>query len=424
MDTVAEDGCAYTADGRHAVFGALPGEKVIAVPVARKRKRLYLRSTEVLASSSHRVTPMCKAASFCGGCSFQHASHAYQLELKQAEVQQKFGQITPREWMEPISALSYGYRTKARLGVKYVDKKDRVLVGFREKMKPYIADIESCPILVDPVSSLIEPLIELISGLSEPRTIPQIEVACGDSDVALIFRHMAAMSDEDMQKLKSFGHEQSVQMFLQPEGLDSTHKIHPQDNDDLLHYRLPDYGLVFQFSPQDFTQVNLAVNRQMVARAVALLDIDPSDEVFDAFCGIGNFSLAISRFAKKVTGAEQSASSIARARENARLNGVENVSFVVEDLQLETSEINGLKGVNKVLLDPPRSGAEAMVKRLASSNVVRIVYVSCNPETLARDIGILENQGFELRSAGIIDMFPHTTHVESIALLVRQGLPH
>ena len=424
MDTVAEDGCAYTADGKHAVFGALPGEKVIAVPVARKRKRLYLRSTEVLASSSHRVTPMCKAASFCGGCSFQHASHAYQLELKQAQVQQKFGQITPSEWMEPISAPTYGYRTKARLGVKYVDKKDRVLVGFREKMKPYITDIENCPILVDPVSNLIEPLIELISGLSEPRTIPQIEVACGDSDVALIFRHMAAMSDEDMQKLQSFGEEQSVQMFLQPEGLDSTHKIFPQDNDDLLRYRLPDYDLVFQFSPQDFTQVNLAVNRQMVARAVALLDIDPSDEVFDAFCGIGNFSLAISRFAKKVTGAEQSASSIARARENARLNGVENVSFVVEDLQLETSEINGLEGANKVLLDPPRSGAEAMVKRLAGSNVVRVVYVSCNPETLARDIGILENQGFELRSAGIIDMFPHTTHVESIALLVRQGLPH
>ncbi len=424
MDTVAEDGCAYTADGKHAVFGALPGEKVIAVPVARKRKRLYLRSTEVLASSSHRVTPMCKAASFCGGCSFQHASHAYQLELKQAQVQQKFGQITPSEWMEPISAPTYGYRTKARLGVKYVDKKDRVLVGFREKMKPYITDIENCPILVDPVSNLIEPLIELISGLSEPRTIPQIEVACGDSDVALIFRHMAAMSDEDMQKLRSFGEEQSVQMFLQPEGLDSTHKIFPQDNDDLLRYRLPDYDLVFQFSPQDFTQVNLAVNRQMVARAVALLDIDPSDEVFDAFCGIGNFSLAISRFAKKVTGAEQSASSIARARENARLNGVENVSFVVEDLQLETSEINGLEGANKVLLDPPRSGAEAMVKRLAGSNVVRVVYVSCNPETLARDIGILENQGFELRSAGIIDMFPHTTHVESIALLVRQGLPH
>ena len=424
MDTVAEDGCAYTADGKHAVFGALPGEKVIAVPVARKRKRLYLRSTEVLVSSSHRVTPMCKAASFCGGCSFQHASHAYQLELKQAQVQQKFGQITPSEWMEPISAPTYGYRTKARLGVKYVDKKDRVLVGFREKMKPYITDIENCPILVDPVSNLIEPLIELISGLSEPRTIPQIEVACGDSDVALIFRHMAAMSDEDMQKLQSFGEEQSVQMFLQPEGLDSTHKIFPQDNDDLLRYRLPDYDLVFQFSPQDFTQVNLAVNRQMVARAVALLDIDPSDEVFDAFCGIGNFSLAISRFAKKVTGAEQSASSIARARENARLNGVENVSFVVEDLQLETSEINGLEGANKVLLDPPRSGAEAMVKRLAGSNVVRVVYVSCNPETLARDIGILENQGFELRSAGIIDMFPHTTHVESIALLVRQGLPH
>ena len=222
---MAKDGCAYTEDGKQAVFGALPGEKVIAVPVARKRKRLYLRSTEVLDSSSHRVTPMCKAASFCGGCSFQHASHAYQLELKQAQVQQTFGQITPREWMEPISAPYYGYRTKARLGVKYVDKKDRVLVGFREKMKPYITDIENCPILVDPVSNLIEPLIELIGGLSEPRTIPQIEVACGDIDVALIFRHIAAMSDEDLQKLQSFGHEHSVQMFLQPEGLDSTHKI-------------------------------------------------------------------------------------------------------------------------------------------------------------------------------------------------------
>ena len=419
VETVAKHGCAYTADGKHAVFGALPGEKVIAVPVARKRKRLYLRSTEVVTSSSHRVTPLCKAASFCGGCSFQHASHAYQLALKQAQVQQTFDQIVPGEWMEPIFAPPYGYRTKARLGVKYVDKKGRVLVGFREKMKPYITDIENCPILVDPVSNLIEPLIELISGLSQPTTIPQIEVACGDSDVALIFRHLAAMSEDDLQKLQSFGHEQSVQMFLQPEGLDSTHKIFPQDNTDVLHYELPDYGLVFQFSPQDFTQVNLPVNRLMVAKAIELLDIDPTDQVFDAFCGIGNFSLAISRFARKVTGAEQSASSIARARENARLNGVENVSFFVEDLQSEIAESNSLKGINKVLLDPPRSGAEAMVKRLASSDVSRVVYVSCNPETLARDIAILENQGFELQSAGIIDMFPHTTHVESIALLVR-----
>ncbi|MGV0034692.1 MAG: 23S rRNA (uracil(1939)-C(5))-methyltransferase RlmD [Candidatus Azotimanducaceae bacterium WSBS_2022_MAG_OTU7] len=421
VETVANDGCGYTADGKLAVFGALPLEKVIAVPVTRKRRRLYMRSTEVLTSSSHRVEPKCKAAAFCGGCSFQHASHAYQLELKQAQVQQALGAIAPGEWLEPISASSYGYRTKARLGVKYVDKKGRVLVGFREKMKPYIADIDSCPILVDPVSRLIEPLVELISGLNEPKTIPQIEVACGDSDVALIFRHLEAMADEDLQKLQSFGHNHSTQMFLQPGGIGSTHKIFPQDDNDLLHYRLPDYDLDFEFSPQDFTQVNLPVNRLMVARAIELLDIDSSDEVLDAFCGIGNFSLAISRFAKKVTGAEQSASSIARARDNARLNGVENVSFLVEDLQLETSEINGLEGVNKVLLDPPRSGAEAMVKRLASSNVDRVVYVSCNPETLARDIGILKTKGFELRSAGIIDMFPHTTHVESIALLVRQG---
>ena len=419
LDNIRGDGCSYTKDGRHAVFGALPGEKVIGVPVVRKRKRLYLRSIEVLMPSNERVEPRCAVASFCGGCSFQHASKAFQLETKLMQFREALGATVPQEWLNPIFANSYAYRTKARLGVKYVDKKERVLVGFREKMKPYITDTGCCPVLVDPVSKLIQPLISLISVLSNPKSIPQIEVACGDEEVALIFRHLKAVPDADLQKFRLFGKEKSVQVFLQPRGIDTTHKVFPQDGQELLEYRLPDYDLVFKFSPQDFTQVNLAVNRLMVGKALELLDLEPSDHVLDAFCGIGNFSLPISRFVRRVTGVEQSLGSVLRARDNARLNEVKNAAFLVQNLYVEKLEIDNLKDINKVLLDPPRSGAEALVRKLGSSEIARIVYISCNPETLARDIKILEKDGYTLSSAGIIDMFPHTTHVESMALLVR-----
>ena len=419
LDSIRGDGCSYTDDGRHAVFGALPGEKVIGVPVARKRKRLYLRSVEVITPASQRVEPQCTVASFCGGCSFQHASKAFQLECKLTQVRLALGATVPQEWLSPIFSNSYAYRTKARLGVKYVDKKERVLIGFREKMKPYITDTECCPVLVDPVSNLIQPLISLISGLSDPKSIPQIEVACGDTEVALIFRHLTAVPAADLRKLRLFGREKSVQMFLQPRGIDSTHKVFPQDDQELLEYRLPDYDLLFKFSPQDFTQVNLAVNRLMVGKALELLDLESSDHVLDAFCGIGNFSLPISRFVRRVTGAEQSLGSVLRARDNARLNEVKNVSFFVQNLYVDNPEIDILKDNDKALLDPPRSGAEALVRKLAISEIDRIVYISCNPETLARDIKVLEEGGYKLQSAGIIDMFPHTTHVESIALLVR-----
>lgn len=422
VSSLSSDGCGYSEDGSLAVHGALAGETVTAVPITRKRKKLYLRTTEVACASEHRVTPPCSAAAFCGGCSFQHVAHAEQLRIKQSMLAGELGSLAPGNWLLPLTAGQLGYRSKARLGVKHVLKKDRVLVGFREKLKPYIADIDQCPVLVSPVATLITPLAELISQLSVPSCVPQIELAAGDDDTALIFRHLEPLSDGDHEQLRGFGEAHQIQIFLQPGGIDTTWKLYPQDSQQLLTYSLPDYGLSFEFSPLDFTQVNLAVNREMVNVALSLLELTDADVVFDAFCGIGNFSLAMARDAHSVIGAEHAAASIDRAQANARRNDVVNTRFLVADLHDDALKMDDFLRCNKVLLDPPRSGAEVLVKKLAASeNVERIVYVSCNPETLARDLRLLTDRGFTLKSAGIIDMFPHTTHVESIALLVRQA---
>ena len=420
VEDVRVDGYGYTADGRYAITGALPGEEVVGLPFSRQRKKLFLRPQEIRQPSPDRVDPACGAASFCGGCSFQHASHDSQLRLKESFLRTCLAPLSPDEWLPPITGEDHHYRTKARLGVKFVEKKGKVLVGFREKLKPYIAENEGCPILIDPIGHLLPAIGELVEQLSVSGKIPQIELAAGDEDIALIFRHLEDLSDEDMKSLCAFGSEQGLQILLQPGGLDSTHRIFPEPGDLTLHYTLPDHDLRFGFSPQDFTQVNLEVNRQMVNRALQLLDLASGDCVFDAFCGIGNFSLAVARYAGRVVGAEQSESSIARARQNAVDNHISNADFQVIDLHTESPEIKGLEGVNKVLLDPPRSGAESLVKKLASSDIERVVYVSCNPETLARDAKLLVENGFSLRSAGVINMFPHTTHVESVALLVRE----
>jgi len=419
IDTLAVDGCGYGNDGQAAVYGALPGESVQAMPIARKRKRKYFRATEVLSPSADRVEPRCGAALYCGGCSFQHLAHAEQLVLKQAYLESCLQPLSPETWLPPLSAEPYGYRTKARLGVKFVEKKNRVLVGFREKQKPYIADIDNCPVLIPVLGELIQPLENLISSLTVMRAIPQVEVAAGDTETALIFRHLEPLAEADIEALADFALTRQLRIYLQSAGPDSIIPLplaSGSQPDEYLHFNLPDADLTFAFAPQDFTQVNLAVNRLMVNRALALLAPAASDQVLDAFCGIGNFSLAVARSGAQVFGAEFSASSIDRARLNAARNAVTNAGFGVIDLHQESLEIPGFTGFNKVLLDPPRSGAMSLVKKLETRNVERVVYVSCNPETLARDAEILVEQGFTLRSAGIIDMFPHTTHVESIAL--------
>lgn len=424
IDSLSADGCGVSADGRLAVYGSLPGEKVKALPLTRKRGKLFLKAIDVHDESPSRVLPECEAALSCGGCSFQHLDHPAQLDFKAGLLAEQLVPLEPESWLPPLTGPLFGYRTKARLGVKFVEKKGRVLVGFREKQKPYITEISCCPVLADPCADLIEPLKDLVGSLSVSRSIPQIEIAAGDVETVLVFRHLEALTSDDESKLCSFGEHHGLRVCLQPGGAESVHRIFPIDGADLLSYSLRAFspensGLRFEFAPMDFTQVNLAVNRQMVDLAVELLDPGPSDVILDAFCGIGNFSLAVAGSAGEVIGAEQSAASIERARYNAAINGIDNASFEVVDLHDESAEIGGFSGINKVLLDPPRSGAESLMKKLESQDVERVVYVSCNPETLARDVKFLVQRGYLLRSAGIIDMFPHTTHVESIALLTR-----
>ena len=325
----------------------------------------------------------------------------------------------PEEWLDPLSENVFNYRSKARLGVKFVDKKDRVLVGFREKMKPYIADIDTCQVLREPVATLMGPLAELIGKLSNPRSLPQIEVAIGDADTALIFRHLEPLNECELELFRVFGRQRGVEVYLQPGNLDSVYQLFPENGNERLYYRLPDYDLTFSFHPMDFTQVNPEVNRKMVRLALSLLETSDADHVLDAFCGIGNFSLAIARAVKTVMGFEGTKSSVERARENALRNNIGNVQFEVVDLFSEQNQLPGIDVFNKVLLDPPRSGALELSKKLASSHVERVVYISCNPKTLARDASLLIESGYKLRKLGIIDMFPHTTHVESIALFTR-----
>jgi 23S rRNA (uracil1939-C5)-methyltransferase len=320
--------------------------------------------------------------------------------------------------LPPLVDQSYNYRAKARLGVKYVDKKGRVLVGFREKMKPFIAEIDACPVLREPVAQLIEPLAKLIERLSSPKSIPQIEVAMGDSDCALIFRHLEELSDQDRVQFCEFGEEYDVHIYLQPGKLTSVHKIFPDDGLERLHYSIND-NVKMSFHPMDFTQVNPRLNLKMIDLAQTLLEVDKEDRILDAFCGIGNFSLPLAEKVGTVLGLENSEASVERARENAVLNHIDNARFEVLDLFLEGNPLMDLDSVNKVLLDPPRTGALELCKKLASSKVERVVYVSCNPNTLARDAKILVENGYKLRRLGIIDMFPHTAHVESIALLTR-----
>ncbi len=417
---LATDGCGYSSDNRHAVYGALPGETVLAQPVARKRKRLYGRAVEVNNPSPDRVTPACSAAAFCGGCSFQHLAHEGQLALKQSLLENELAETRPETFHPPLTHGQLGYRTKARLGVKYVHKKEAVLVGFREKQKPFIAETNTCPILMPPADELIEPLKQLITSLSIREKVPQIELSMGDQDIALIFRHLEAPSDDDLAIFREFAETHCLQLYLQPGKPESTHLLHDgAKNGAGLSYALPEFDLEFDFEPHDFTQVNLPLNRKMVMRALELLDLNEDDRVMDAFCGIGNFSLALARHCREVRAYEAAEPSVARARLNAAKNHITNAHFGVQDLYQGDLQGIDFSGINKVLLDPPRSGGEEFVKVLARHDVERVVYVSCNPATLARDVKTLVNEGFKLRTAGIIDMFPHTTHVESIALITR-----
>jgi 23S rRNA (uracil1939-C5)-methyltransferase len=405
------------------VSHALPGERVkIAIKMS---KRNYSEATtlEVLSQGDSRVQPQCAHFTVCGGCSLQHVSQDEQIQLKQdvlIEQLNHFGNIHPKTILEPLRAEPYHYRRKARIGLKYVNKMEKIVLGFRERSGRYITDCTSCEVIHPKVAALWEPIREVIQSLSINREIPQIECAVGDTQVAMVLRHLQPLSVEDIDKLKHFAEDYQVDLYLQPKGPNTVHLIYPENGLERVQYSLPDFDVTLQAHPLDFMQVNAEINQKMILRAIELLAIQPDDTVLDLFCGLGNFTIPLAKRAQKIVGVEGEASMVARVLENAVLNQCNNVEAYCADLSQDCSEQPwAKKSYSKLLIDPARAGAEEIIGLIAQLNPQKIVYVSCNPATLARDAGLLCAAGYTLESAGIMDMFTHTHHTEAMALFVR-----
>ncbi|HEV7607696.1 MAG TPA: 23S rRNA (uracil(1939)-C(5))-methyltransferase RlmD [Steroidobacteraceae bacterium] len=405
------------------IAGALPGERVSF------RRRSFHKShdeaelLEVHEVSPARVTPKCAHFGVCGGCALQHLDPAAQIEAKQKELAdnlERIGNVQPAEWLPPLLGPHWNYRRRARLSSRYVDKKGRSLVGFREKQGKYVADVQRCEVLGEPVASLVGALADLLTGMARRASIPQIEVALSDGERVLVFRVLDPLPEADLEALRAFEKAHGLRILLQPGGLHTIAPLTPGPID--LHYRLEEFDVKLDFGPSDFVQVNAAINAGMVARAIELLEVGPADRVLDLYCGLGNFTLPLARRARAVVGVEGEAGLITRARANAQLNGIANAEFVVANLSVAPDiTIPWMRGgFDQVLLDPPRVGAREVLSAVAHLAPRRVVYISCHTGSLARDLGVLTHElGFRLRAAGVLDMFPHTTHVESIAVLDR-----
>jgi 23S rRNA (uracil1939-C5)-methyltransferase len=413
-------GVARNAEGKVVfVEGALPGEDAEVRIFNQGRKFDVGAATALFNRSAGRREPGCPHFGVCGGCATQHADQATQMAAKQRWLEdclERIGKVKPETMLPIVHGEEWGYRHRARLSVRRVPKKGGVLVGFRERRSTYIADMRECPVLPDRVSGLIPHLRVLVEKLSVRERTPQVEVAVGDDAIALVFRHLLPLTEEDKSHFREFAQVHAVHVWLQPEGPDSAYPFEPKESD--LWYSLPEFELKIHFRPTDFTQVNPAVNRILVSKAVALLDPQPGERIADLFCGIGNFSLPIARRGAQVIGLEGSRVLVERARANALANGVV-AQFEVADLFKQGLARFGR--FDKLLLDPPREGAMEIVKALPRDWPRRIVYVSCDPATLARDAGVLvHTQGFRLVTAGVANMFPHTAHVEGITLFDRE----
>lgn len=407
------------------VDGALAGETVEIDIVRRKKSFDKATLTRVINASSQRVKPVCPHFGVCGGCAMQHLDPAAQVAIKQRVLEdnlQRLGKVSPGRILPPMHGPAWRYRYRARLSVRSVAKKGGVLVGFRERRSSYVADMTECHVLPESVSDLLVPLRRLIESLSRPNRIPQIEVSVGDSVVVLVLRHLEPLTTADHDELLAFAQRHGVSWWLQPKGPDSVYPLVPGD-ENRLFYTLPQFGLTMAYRPTDFTQVNHVVNRSLVSRALSLLDPRPDDRVADMFCGLGNFTLPLATVSHHVLGVEGSAALTGRATETARRHGLEDrVSFSTLNLfEIDETWLRSLGHIDRMLIDPPREGALELSKALATlgphERPERIVYVSCNPATLARDAGVLVHVGgYRLRSAGVMNMFPHTGHVESIAV--------
>lgn len=422
---LSHDGRGVARHDGKAVFigGTLPGERARVCIRRRKRHHDEAELLELLSASPQRVEPRCVHFDLCGGCSLQHLDSAGQIAAKQktlADNLQRIGKVSPRTWLEPLTAEPWGYRRRGRLSVRHVARKERVLVGFREAANPrFVADLKSCEVIDSRLGSLLGLLGDLLSGLDAAAQIAQIEFAAGDDLLALVFRNMQPLSDADTEALIRFARQQDLAIYLQPGGVDSVAPLWPQNPE--LSFTLPDEQITLRFEPLDFVQVNAHINQRMVARVLELLQPDSHMRVLDLFCGLGNFTLPIARHAAEVCGVEGDAGLLQRADENASRNGLDNVTFQLADLfKDQRGAAWARRNWAAIVLDPPRAGAEQYLQQPPADSVQRIVYVSCNPGTLARDAGMLVNRhGFVLRAAGVMDMFPHTAHVESVAVFDR-----
>ena len=416
------------------IEGALPTERV-QVQVSRKKNNWEQGQMSALQrESAQRVRPGCPHfglhAGACGGCKMQHLHPAAQVAVKQRVLEDNLwhlAKVRPERVLRPIEGPAWGYRDRARLSVRYVAKKGTVLIGFHERKSRYVADMQVCPVLPARVSRMLMPLRELIGSMDQRDRLPQIELAVGTGVIALVLRHLEPLTVTDAQRLRDFAAVHDVQWWLQPKGPETVHLL---DTDGpTLAYQLPEFGIHMPFKPTDFTQVNPHINRVLVERGVRLLDVQAGERVIDWFCGLGNFTLPLATRTARVLGIEGSATLVARARANAQLNGLaERASFDVRNLfELSADDLRSLGAADRWLVDPPREGAFALVKALAELHGAddwappqRIVYVSCNPATLARDAGLLVHQaGYRCSLAGVVNMFPHTAHVESMAVFDR-----
>src|SRR6478736_1968885 len=424
IDDLAHDGRGVGRVEGKAIFvsGALPGERVRARQTARNRNFEEAETLEVLQASPLRIAPRCAHFGVCAGCVLQHVDQDAQIAAKQHVLMEnlsRIGHVQPERVLPALTDAAWGYRRKGRLSVRYVEKKGRIVLGFREASNPrYVAELTECHTLLPELGQRLPALTALVESLEGKRAVPQIEFIAGDGPLALVFRHLEPLNDADLDKLRAFAQASGYVLYLQPGGTDS---VRPLDADAELSFPIPEFDLRLQFRPLDFIQVNAGLNQRMIARALELLDPQPGDRVLDLFCGLGNFTLPIARHVTAIVGVEGETGLVRRAEANAIRNNVQNAKFHVADLSADQRDTPWARADHELLLlDPPRSGAAAVLEYLPRRSTRRIVYVSCHPGSLARDAGTLvERHGFRLSSAGVMDMFPHTAHVESIALFER-----
>ncbi len=425
IERISHDGRGIAVINNKITFlsGGLPGETVQFEYLRRRGSFDEGRVVDVLNPNPMRRAPPCRHFEMCGGCSLQHMDTSYQLELKQNALLEFFHRegIEAFELAAPLLSQPLGYRRRARLSVKFLAKKNKVLVGFREKNSRFVTPLERCEILHPNIGHLLNAFSELFYGCETRDQIPQMEVAVTDTETAIIIRHLSPLPDHDLKKIREFCDEHHLKLYRQPGGLDSIALDWPQDANPWMTDYLQPYDITLRFMPHQFIQINADMNQKMMTQALSWLDVNTNDRLLDLFCGIGNFTLPVAKQCASVIGVEGDAAAVQQATLNASLNAIHNATFFCDDLSQSDYRSPWAKQTfDKIILDPPRVGAKAVMPWIPKWNAAQMIYISCNPATLARDAKQLIDGGYTLVKAGIMDMFPHTQHVEAMAHFVKK----